>query len=206
MKDVRRQEVHKTGGGGGGVLPVLSGLKMRGKFSKQRTSISQDDTELIGRNTSSPEPPGNRIKRAATMVLQRKPNNLPEQSSATRSSIFYQDKEGVDVTTIFIRPDRDFPALNLNSLSMIGVLKALENEIQELNNMIMPMSTGTGTINMTVREYLYVHVHVLIKNNDRYKYDRERIFVSTCVYMCMLIVVHVHVHVHGHVYVLINSK
>ena len=195
MKDVRRQEVHKTGGGGG----VLPGLKMRGKFSKQRTSISQDDTELIGRNTSSPEPPGNRIKRAATMVLHRKPSNLPEQSSATRSSIFYQDKEGVDVTTIFIRPDRDFPALNLNSLSMIGVLKALENEIQELNNMIMPMSTGTGTINMTVREYLYVHVHVLIENSDHY---RERIFVSTCVYMCMLIVVHVHVHV----YVLINRE
>ena len=155
VKDVRRQEVHKTGGGGGGVLPVISGLTMRGKFSKQRTSISQDDTELIGRNTSSPEPPGNRIKRAATMVLRRKPSNLPERSSATRSSIFY---DGVDVTTIFIRPDRDFPTPDLNSLSVIGVLKALENEIRELNNMIMPMSTGKGTINMTVRDYLYVHV------------------------------------------------
>ncbi len=100
------------------------------------------------------------IKRAVTMVGgRRKTSSIsdedrtgPSRTSLNRtSSLFYTDHtHGVDVTTIFIRPDREYSPMQFEGKSAQEVLDMLREEISELNNMIMPVSTGSGTINMTV--------------------------------------------------------
>ena len=105
------------------------------------------------------------IKRAVTMVGGRRKTNStsdedrsgPSRTSVNRtslnrtSSLFYNDHtHGVDVTTIFIRPDREYSPLQFDGKSALEVLDMLREEITELNNMIMPVSTGSGTVNMTV--------------------------------------------------------
>lgn len=68
------------------------------------------------------------------------------------SSLFYTDRDSsaIDVTTIFIRPDRDFPQLDFNGKSSAEIIELIKSELLELNNMILPVSTGSGSINMSV--------------------------------------------------------
>ena len=151
MKEARRQG-NKIGGVGG------SGLQSF--FHRQSPLTSRKSMELTEeQRPSSP----NRIvkqglKRAATMVGKRITTSISDEDRSRKnplnrtSSLFYTDhNQGVDVTTIFIRPDRDFPPMQFSNKTSNEVLAMLKDEIAELNSMIMPVSTGSGTINMTVR-------------------------------------------------------
>lgn len=153
MKEARRQGT-RIGGVGGSGLPNI--------FHRQSPLVSRKSMELS--DQQRPSSPNSSIvkqglKRAATIVGRRKNASTFDEDRSRKtplnrsSSLFYNDhnQNGVDVTTIFIRPDRDYPPLQFDNKTSVEILQMLRDEIMELNSMIMPVSTGSGTVNMTVR-------------------------------------------------------
>ena len=145
VKDSLRQETVRGGSSGN----VLQGIFYR----PSATSPRPPHDSPTDRRAPSPSLVKQGIKRAATIVGRKKGNSLSDdRSSLSRtSSLFYHDHDqGVDVTTIFIRPDREFSKIEFDGKSAAEVLEMLKEEVSEMNNMIMPVSTGSGTVNMTV--------------------------------------------------------
>lgn len=140
----------------------VGGVGSRVPFSNLASRLSIKSPSLD--NQTSLEETGNyslsdkrkqKIKRAATLVSRvRRPRELDSfepGSPRGRTSTFYtEDEKGVDVTTVFVRPVQEMDALNLNKKSSYEMVQLLGKEIDQLNNMVMPMSTGAASVNMMV--------------------------------------------------------
>lgn len=151
VKDIKRTS-NKTG---------LS--TFRNRFTRQHTP------EPSTGNAPSPDKPKGRIKRAATMVLGSRgsrssvsfdvnsplsssPKNQSIQSPRVRNSTFFTGSEkGLDIASMFVHPSPgEVEPLNLNGLNLGEMMSLLHHHINELNAMVLPMTTGKAEVNMTV--------------------------------------------------------
>lgn len=149
---MRRQE--RVGGVGSRVAFSNIASRLSIKSPSLENQTKQTSLEESG-NSSLSEKRKQRIKRAATLVLRggrpRDHENFEPGSPRGRTSTFYtEDEKGVDVTTVFVRPVQEMVALNLNKKSSYEMVQLLGKEIDQLNNMVMPMSTGAASVNMMV--------------------------------------------------------
>ena len=97
-----------------------------------------------------------KIKRRATLAIKkRRESNSPEDTTNIRkrsSSLFYSfENDDFDIRQHFIQTAQDLPSLQLHSRSTADIVRLLHQEVEQLNNMVTPMSTGVASINVTVR-------------------------------------------------------
>ena len=143
----------------------VGGVGSRVPFSNFASRLSIKSPSLDNHTShTSLEEPGNysssekrklRIKRSDSLFSRvRRPrdhDSFEPSSPRGRTSTFYtEDEKGVDVTTVFVRPVQEMDALNLNKKSSYEMVQLLGQEIDQLNNMVMPMSTGAASVNMMV--------------------------------------------------------
>ena len=172
MKDIKRTN-NKAG---------LS--TFRNPFARQHTPTR--DTESSPANAPSPDKPRGRIKRAATIVLggrasrssvsfdvnsplSSSPKNQSTQSPRVRNSTFFTGSEkGLDIASMFVHPSPgEVEPLNLNGLNLGEMMSLLHRHINELNSMILPMTTGKAEVNMTVSIINFKNLLVLFVFTDQ---------------------------------------
>lgn len=97
-----------------------------------------------------------KIKRRATLAIKKRRESASPEDTAVRkrsSSMFYSfaTNDEFDIREHFIQTAQDVPSLQLHSKSTAEIVTLLHEEVEQLNNMVTPMSTGVASINVTVR-------------------------------------------------------
>ena len=143
---------------------------IRNRFNRQQTTPQEIGNET---NLSIPSPEKSRIRRAATVVLRGRGSRSSasyevgsplSSSPRARNSVFYmpESDKGVDVASMFVRPlPGEVESLRLNDLSLGEMMSLLHRQINDLNSMVLPMTTGKAEVNMTV-SVLYIRECVIV--------------------------------------------
>ena len=126
----------------------------------------------------------------------RKENTSTEEDTTIKirrrsSSMFYSyTNDDFDIREHFVHTAQDMPPLQLHSKTTTEIVQLLHNEVEQLNRMVTPMSTGVASINVTVRStcnctysklHTHTHTHTTIVNvHYVHTYRHACTYINTC--------------------------